>query len=391
MPPAPTGPAQLDLVGIEKSFGATHVLSGISLQAAPGEFIAMVGPSGCGKSTLLRIAAGLERPDRGRVLIAGSDVTVTRAADRDIAMVFQSYALYPHFTARQNMALPLAMRRLGAMARLPLIGRVWPGAAAIRTEIQAEVEQAAESLRITALLDRRPGQMSGGQRQRVALGRALVRHPKAFLMDEPLSNLDASLRVHMRAEIVELHRRTGVTTLYVTHDQEEALSMADRVAVMLGGRLLQVASPTEIYRRPAHVDVACFIGSPRINLLAARIAGGRAERHGHVLADGVAAPEGSAVRIGIRPEDVRLHHEARHGGLPVRVLRREFLGAEALLHLQEESSPEVLVARLSPAQAALHETGDTLHLASVPGAVLVFDEAGARMAHARTERARDAA
>ncbi len=384
-------PAQLGLIGIEKSFGPTRVLSEITLTAARGEFIALVGPSGCGKSTLLRIAAGLERPDRGQVLVAGRDVTVTRAAERDIAMVFQSYALYPHFTARQNMALPLAMRRLGFAGRLPLIGRLLPGGRAIRAGIQAEVAQAAETLRITALLDRKPGQMSGGQRQRVALGRALVRHPQAFLMDEPLSNLDASLRVHMRAEIVELHRRTGVTTLYVTHDQEEALSMADRVAVMLGGRLLQVAGPSEIYRDPAHVDVARFIGSPPINLLPVHVIDGRASWRGQVLADGVMAPDGVALRLGIRPEDLRLHAAPQPGGQPLRVLRREFLGAEALLHLHAPNLSEPVIARLAPAQAATHAPGSTLYLSAAPGAVLIFDETGARVAHASAGRTCDAA
>ena len=384
-------PAQLGLIGIAKSFGPARVLSDISLHAARGEFIALVGPSGCGKSTLLRIAAGLERPDRGQVLVAGRDVTVTRAAERDIAMVFQSYALYPHFTARQNMALPLAMRRLGFAARLPLIGRLLPGSRAIRAGIQAEVAQAAETLRITALLDRKPGQMSGGQRQRVALGRALVRHPQAFLMDEPLSNLDASLRVHMRAEIVELHRRTGVTTLYVTHDQEEALSMADRVAVMLGGRLLQVAAPADIYRDPAHIDVACFIGSPRINLLPVRVAGGRASWGDQVLAVGVAAPDGAALRLGIRPEDVRLHAGKRPDGVQLRVLRREFLGAEALLHLQAPDLSDPVIARLPPARAGAYEPGDALHLSAAAGSVLLFDESGARVAHAPAGAACDAA
>ena len=229
------GPA-IHLRDISKAFGQTRVLEGIDLAVAPGEFIALVGPSGCGKSTLLRIAAGLEPPDRGEVLLDGRDVTAIRAADRDMAMVFQSYALYPHLTTRQNMGLPLAMRRLGSLERLPFASLL-PGVAAKLTAIRAEVEAAAGMLKITPLLDRKPAQMSGGQRQRVALGRALVRQPRAFLMDEPLSNLDAALRVHMRSEIVDLHRRAGVVTLYVTHDQEEALGMADRIAVIAAGHL----------------------------------------------------------------------------------------------------------------------------------------------------------
>ena len=215
----------LNLDRIEKSYGPTRVLDGIDLKAQAGEFIALVGPSGCGKSTLLRIAAGLDHPDHGRVILNGQDVTHQRAADRDMAMVFQSYALYPHLTARQNMSLPLAMRRLSVWERLPLIGRLGSETRDRYRSIQTEVEQAAATLKISPLLDRKLGQMSGGQRQRVALGRALVRHPKTFLMDEPLSNLDAALRVHTRAEIVELHKRAGVVTLYVMHDQEEALSM----------------------------------------------------------------------------------------------------------------------------------------------------------------------
>ena len=320
----------LHLDGIGKSFGGQAILSGVALAAGPGEFVALVGPSGCGKSTLLRIAAGLEKPDAGRVLLGGQDVTAMRAAERDMAMVFQSYALYPHLTARQNMALPLAMRRLTGFERLPLLGRLARGTGARRRAIAAEVAQAAEALRIAPLLDRKPAQMSGGQRQRVALGRALVRHPRAFLMDEPLSNLDAALRVHMRAEIVELHRRAGVVTLYVTHDQEEALGMADRVAVMLAGRVLQFAPAGEVYARPAHVDVATFIGSPRINLLAAEVSGGVARVGGHGFAAGL--PVDGAVTLGVRPEALRLSAVPGPCAVPVRLQRVEFLGAEALVH-----------------------------------------------------------
>ena len=204
---------------IEKSFGETRVLKGVSLSFDAGSFISLVGPSGCGKTTLLRIIAGLERADRGSVSIAGHDVTGRRAADRDVAMVFQNYALYPHMTVEQNMALPLVMRRLSSVERAPLVGRFVSGTKARRSAIRSEIEEAARLLSIDHLMQRRPGQLSGGQRQRVALGRAIVRHPKAFLMDEPLSNLDAALRHDMRRELVELHRRVSVTTVYVTHDQ----------------------------------------------------------------------------------------------------------------------------------------------------------------------------
>ncbi|MBV2184160.1 MAG: ABC transporter ATP-binding protein, partial [Rhizobium sp.] len=219
---------------INKSFGGNSILKGVSLEAEAGEFIALVGPSGCGKSTLLRIVAGLDHADHGEIVIGGEEVSGRAAGDRNIAMVFQSYALYPHLTAGQNIAVPLAMRRLSTVGRLPVVGGMLSDQRQIRADIQRQVQDMATSLKIDHLLDRKPGQMSGGQRQRVALARAMVRHPSVFLMDEPLSNLDANLRVHARGEIVELHRKAGVPTLYVTHDQSEALSMADRVAVMIG-------------------------------------------------------------------------------------------------------------------------------------------------------------
>ena len=372
------GPA-IHLRDISKAFGQTRVLEGIDLAVAPGEFIALVGPSGCGKSTLLRIAAGLEPPDRGEVLLDGRDVTAIRAADRDMAMVFQSYALYPHLTTRQNMGLPLAMRRLGSLERLPFASLL-PGVAAKLTAIRAEVEAAAGMLKITPLLDRKPAQMSGGQRQRVALGRALVRQPRAFLMDEPLSNLDAALRVHMRSEIVDLHRRAGVVTLYVTHDQEEALGMADRIAVMLGGRILQVASPDEIYRNPVHIEVASFIGSPRINLLPAVIdADGHASIGQHALADRIAAPVGANVRLGIRPEHLRLSVDNAPWRLPTTVDRIEFLGAEALVHCRAPAVPDPLIARMAPPAAERLRGHATLFAAADDAAMLVFDLQGQRV------------
>ncbi len=372
--------AAIHLRGIGKAFGQTRVLEGIDLAVMPGEFIALVGPSGCGKSTLLRIAAGLEPPDEGRVLLNGRDVTGTRAADRDMAMVFQSYALYPHLTARQNMALPLVMRRLGWAERLPFAGML-PGVAAKLAAIRDEVAAAAAMLKITPLIERKPAQMSGGQRQRVALGRALVRHPRAFLMDEPLSNLDAALRVHMRSEIVDLHRRAGVVTLYVTHDQEEALGMADRIAVMLGGRILQVASPDAIYRDPAHIEVASFIGSPRINLLPATVgADGHAWVGRHAMAEHIAAPVGDEIRLGIRPEHLGLAAEPRPWSLPVRLDRIEFLGAEVLVHCRAEAVADPLIARMPPAAAEALRPHETLHATADDAALLVFGRQGNRVA-----------
>ncbi len=343
----------LHLQGIEKSFGDHRILAGVDLRVHAGEFIALVGPSGCGKSTLLRITAGLERPDSGRVLLNGQDLTTARAADRDMAMVFQSYALYPHLTARQNMALPLVMRRLNAFERLPWLGPYLGKTRAKLAGIRQEIDQSAQTLKITPLLDRKPAQMSGGQRQRVALGRALVRHPKAFLMDEPLSNLDASLRVHMRAEIAELHRRAGVVTLYVTHDQEEALSTADRVAVMMGGRILQLDTPEAIYRDPQHIEVASFIGSPRINIIPAEV---RADRQAYwrdvLIAPSLQFPAVGSLRLAIRPEALELHAQPRPGAIPVRLERIEFLGVEALCHLTLPDSDVALVVRQPPELAA---------------------------------------
>ena len=370
----------LELRNIEKSFGEARILSGVNLAAQPGEFIALVGPSGCGKSTLLRIAAGLEAPDSGDVVLNGRTVTSTRAADRDMAMVFQSYALYPHMTARQNMALPLAMRRLNVWQRAPILGWLDRSGRTIRGGIQRDVETAASILKISGLLDRKPAQMSGGQRQRVALGRALVRQPKAFLMDEPLSNLDAALRVHTRAEIVELHKRAGVVTLYVTHDQEEALSMADRVAVMIGGRILQIATPEEIYHDPHHLDVAAFVGSPRINLIPVSVtASGLACLGDEPLADRIAAKPGDTIVLGVRPEDVLLHREQQPWSAAASLQRIEFLGAEALAHLRLAGHDELLIARLAPQHAAAFHIGETLFATPRQDRILAFGAGGGRI------------
>lgn len=370
-----TGPSHLCIEGIGKAFGSTSVLDDVSLEIARGEFVALVGPSGCGKSTLLRIIAGLERPDAGSIRLDGRDVTGLRAAERDVAMVFQSYALYPHLTARQNLMVPLSMRHLTSTQRLPFVGRFVGNARARLAEMARDVEGVAETLRITPLLDRKPGQMSGGQRQRVALGRALVRRPQAFLMDEPLSNLDASLRVHTRGEIVDLHRRIGGTTVYVTHDQEEALSMADRVAVMLGGRLLQVADPLTIYRDPDHLEVACFIGSPRINLLAGEVRGGIALVAGARLAAGLAVADGTAVTVGFRPEAGTLARQQSSESLPAIVERCEFHGSEAMAFLRHRDEP--LAVRVEPDEVSRLRPGDTLHVAIRES--LVFDGSGHRL------------
>ena len=290
--------ATLELAGITKSFGATAVLHEIDLTLADGELLVIVGASGCGKSTLLRLVAGLERPSAGRVLLDGRDITVLDPASRDAAMVFQNYALYPHMSVFDNMAYGLRIRGLA------------------RADIRRRVDEAATLLGIEALLARKPRQLSGGQRQRVAMGRAIVREPKLFLFDEPLSNLDAKLRVQMRAEIRRLQRRLGVTSLYVTHDQTEAMTLGDRLLVLHQGRPAQLATPMEVFERPADTYVASFIGAPAMNFLPGELtAGGTAVRlhAGPVipLATGKpAGPDGHEVTVGIRPEHVTLGETA---------------------------------------------------------------------------------
>ena len=269
-----------------KRFGGVTAVDDVSLAVADGEFVVLVGPSGCGKSTLLRLIAGLEEATAGRIVIGGRDVTDDAPRDRDIAMVFQSYALYPHMTVRQNLGYGLKVRKT-------------PKAEAAR-----RVEEVARVLRLEQLLDRRPAQLSGGQRQRVAMGRAVVREPAAFLMDEPLSNLDAKLRVSMRAELASLHARLAATTVYVTHDQVEAMTLGQRVAVMRDGRVQQVDAPQALYRHPRNLFVAAFIGSPAMNLVEARVDDGHVEFGGHRIRLPAQAPpavEGPVV-LGIRPE-----------------------------------------------------------------------------------------
>jgi len=364
---------------IRKSFAGNAILKGVSLEAEAGEFIALVGPSGCGKSTLLRIVAGLDHADGGEIRIADREVSQLRAANRNIAMVFQSYALYPHLSAGQNIAVPLAMRKLTGVRRLPLIGTLLPGQRQICADIQRQVAAIATSLKIDHLLDRKPGQMSGGQRQRVALARAMVRNPSVFLMDEPLSNLDANLRVHARGEIVELHRRAGVPTLYVTHDQSEALSMADRVAVMIGGNLLQLAAPQVIYDDPSHVEVARFIGQPRINLLP-----GKKDAHGIVQFGALrlassATPAGAAnVTLGIRPEFVQLRAEGQ-GTLAARVERLEFLGSEVIVFAKLAAIGETVLAKVPPPEARGLVAGQAIGLHMDPSRIMLFAEDGHRL------------
>ncbi|MET4043563.1 multiple sugar transport system ATP-binding protein [Bradyrhizobium sp. RT9b] len=372
--------ASVSIDSIHKNYGATSVLRGVSLSIADGEFLTLLGPSGCGKSTLLRILAGLEVQDAGSLSIGERAVDNLRPKCRDVAMVFQSYALYPHMTVASNMGLPLRMRRLSTFQRLPLLGRLLPGTARIAAEIDAEVTRTAKSLGIGHLLARKPGQLSGGQRQRVAVGRAMVRHPAVFLMDEPLSNLDAKLRVQMRAEIKELHQRLGVTFVYVTHDQAEAMTLSDRVAVMLEGELLQVAPPQEIYADPDDRRVAEFIGSPKINMLDGVVRErGLIDVAGSTLAIGADALAGAHLTLGIRPEAFHLAERGGQGALTGFVRMIEHMGSDLFVHLDLAGGDHPLIARLLAERAPDIAPGQTLHVGVRPDSVLLFDRNGRRL------------
>jgi multiple sugar transport system ATP-binding protein len=375
--------AAIELTGISKKRGAATVLGSISLQVAGGEFLTLLGPSGCGKSTLLKILAGLESQDAGSITIGGRTVDGLQPKQRDVAMVFQSYALYPHMTVAGNMALPLRMRRLTFWQRLPLIGRFLGGSARIRKEIEAEVSHTAAVLGIDHLLGRKPGQLSGGQRQRVAVGRAMVRHPAVFLMDEPLSNLDAKLRVQMRAEIKDLHRRLGVTFIYVTHDQTEAMTLSDRVAVMLEGEILQVGPPQTIYEDPADQRVAELIGSPKINILqgVVREPGAVAGGEWTLPVDTGSLAVGSAVSLGIRPEALRLCEHGARGSLSGSVRLVEHMGCDVWAHLSVQGVDDPVIARLPAERAPLLETGRVVSVGVAPERVLLFGSDGKRIRH----------
>lgn len=255
----------IKIANVRKSFGTTDVLKGIDLDVNQGEFLTLLGPSGCGKSTLLRLIAGFDVPTSGSIEVGGRDITHLPPKERDIAMVFQSYALYPHVTVRKNISIPLEMRRLSFSQRLPGAGLLSGRVRQTHKDIAANVEMICKQLELESLLDRKPAQLSGGQRQRVAVGRAMVRDPSVFLMDEPLSNLDAKLRNLLREELADLHRRTGITFIFVTHDQKEAMALSDRIALMQDGHVVQCGTPSEIYGAPKQLSVARFVGSVPIN------------------------------------------------------------------------------------------------------------------------------
>ena len=367
--------ANIELSAIRKSFQTTDVLKGVELTIADGEFVSLVGPSGCGKSTLLRVIAGLEQQTSGEVRIGGQRVDHVRPSARNLAMVFQSYALYPHLSVFDNIAVPLRMKRLSTIERLPVLGRLLPNRYRVERGIRADVERVADHLEITPLLARKPGQLSGGQRQRVAVGRALVREPVAFLFDEPLSNLDAKLRVHMRAEIAQLHRRLQATFIYVTHDQAEAMTMSSRIAVMIGGELVQVGTPSDVYDNPRDIRVAEFIGSPKINVLPGTVqADGRIEVFDRAIGARTNAAAGPC-RVAVRPEKIALNID---GGFAGQVVHIENMGAEAFVHLGSEQLTQPVVARLDD-PGRLPAIGSVQTFGFKPDAARAFDGAGKRI------------
>jgi lactose/L-arabinose transport system ATP-binding protein len=350
------------LSGVRKSFGSLDIIHGIDLTIPEGAFTVFVGPSGCGKSTLLRMIAGLEEVTDGIIAIKDRDVTDLDPSDRGIAMVFQSYALYPHMSVRDNLAFGLKM------------------ASTPKEEIDRRVAAASAILKTDHLLDRRPGQLSGGQRQRVAIGRAIVRKPDVFLFDEPLSNLDAELRVSMRIEIARLHRELGNTMIYVTHDQTEAMTLADVIVVLREGRIEQVGSPREIYENPSNSFVAGFIGSPRMNLLKARQEGrylGLADATLVAPFAAAARASGTEVTFGIRPEHLSVGHEKIEGrSLEVVVDFSEYLGGTQYLYCQLSDGQAITVEYRSPVPV---KPGDRITLSWAPDSIRLFDPGGMRL------------
>ncbi len=342
--------ATVTLKDVKKRYGKTEVIHGINVDIEDGEFIVIVGPSGCGKSTLLRMVAGLESVSAGEVQIGGVRVNEKEPMDRDIAMVFQNYALYPHMSVRQNMAYSLKIAKVPA------------------AEMAQKVNEAAELLQLQPYLDRKPKQLSGGQRQRVAMGRAIVREPAVFLFDEPLSNLDAKLRVQMRLDIKELQANLGITSLYVTHDQVEAMTMADRMIVMNDGVAEQIGSPLDVYQKPETLFAAQFIGSPAMNIFKGRTDGGKVTlENGAVL--NMKAPTSGEVIVGIRPEHVTIKPR---GPIELIVRSAEPLGANTLLHGHLRGSDTLFTASLAGVHG-LNEKAKSIKLGVEPENVHIFD------------------
>jgi len=342
--------AGLDLIDISKTYGGgVLAVENASFAIADGEFIVLVGPSGCGKSTLLRMIAGLESVTEGEIRIDGERVNEVEPGDRDIAMVFQNYALYPHMSVYNNMAYGLKNQGMS------------------RDRIRERIDEAAKTLQLTEYLQRRPRQLSGGQRQRVAMGRAIVREPRAFLLDEPLSNLDAKLRTHMRSQLKEMHRRLNATFVYVTHDQVEAMSLADRIVILNDGRIEQIGTPLEVYRDPRTQFVAGFIGSPAMNFFPTVLVDG---------ADGMAPRPDGAAALGVRPEHAEIC-SADAALLSGDVIYSEILGSETLIHFAVEGADAFAVKTTDPSHAP--QPGERLGVRWSPEHMMVFDAGGQRM------------
>lgn len=327
---------QITLQNVQKAFGPVHVIKGANLDIADGSFVVFVGPSGCGKTTLLRLIAGLEDVTDGKIFIDGKNVVAIPPAKRGLSMVFQSYALYPHMSVRGNIAFGLKM------AGLP------------KAEINRKVEAAAGTLNLTPFLDRKPRELSGGQRQRVAIGRAIVREPKAFLFDEPLSNLDAALRVQMRIEVTRLQKQLGTTAIYVTHDQVEAMTMADKIVVLNAGKIEQYGTPLELYEKPANLFVAGFIGSPKMNFIS-----------------GEAAAKYDAANVGVRPEHLKISREGE--GWPGTITVAEHLGSDTFLYVDAGSIGTLTARHVGELNLS---SGDRVVLTPVPSRIHRFDTDG---------------
>ncbi|WP_018232110.1 ABC transporter ATP-binding protein [Thioalkalivibrio thiocyanodenitrificans] len=353
--------SSVEFRGVRKAFDGNAVIPGLDLSIRDGEFLVLLGPSGCGKSTLMRMLAGLEEASAGEILMDGRVVNALSPQARNVAMVFQNYALYPHMRVRDNLAFPLRMRGLK------------------RAEIDRRVREAAATLGLGDLLERRPGELSGGQRQRVAMGRAIVREPAVFLMDEPLSNLDARLRVQVRTEIAALQQRLGTTTLYVTHDQVEAMTLGQRVAVMDAGRLQQVAEPLTLYRRPANRFVAGFLGNPSMNIFPLRMqtAGGRVQMQlaGQWLDLPAGAPAGAS-HAGLRPEHFALASAERSAALKLRVEALESLGHETLVYFLDAGAAGTVLCAARVAGQVRCQRGENLDVSVDVQAIHWFDAAG---------------
>jgi len=387
--------ASITIDRIYKRYDSADALKDVSLFIRDGEFMTLVGPSGCGKSTLLRTIAGLEPQTSGDVLIDEISVGSARPSARNLAMVFQSYALYPHLSVYDNIAVPLRMRHHSRLQRVPLLGWLVPGTRRNERKIRDQILSTTESLGLNELLHRKPGQLSGGQRQRVAVGRAIVREPRAFLLDEPLSNLDAKMRVHMRTEITQLHRSLAATFVYVTHDQAEAMTMSDRIAVMMNGEIIQTGSPNDIYHHPSDIRVAEFIGSPKINILPASLAADgsisivgnntslRCDQQTVLRSVGI-RPEACVLQPGgSSPDEARVNNSANGTAMTTAYLKLggsvghiENFGAEVFIHVAVQGLEEKLILRTDPSVLPNLTINDSLSVWLDLSQALAFDDRG---------------